>query len=63
MLKMFCSEKLNECASKLLQLWGGWGYMWEYPIAKTFAGARVTSIYAGTSEVMRELIARSIYGR
>lgn len=48
---------------KLLQLWGGWGYMWEYPIAKTFAGARVKTIYAGTSEIMRELISRSIYSR
>ena len=37
--------------------------MWEYPIAKTFAGARVKTIYAGTSEIMRELISRSIYSR
>ena len=61
MVKLFSTEKLQENSSKLLQLWGGWGYMWDYPIAKTFAGARVMSIYAGTSEIMRELISRPIY--
>ena len=57
------SNEKFENLLKLLQLWGGWGYMWEYPIAKTFAGARVKTIYAGTSEIMRELISRSIYSR
>ena len=63
MAKMYTSEKYIEHVSNLLQLWGGYGYMAEYPIAKSFAGARVTNIYAGSTEIMRELIAREIYGR
>ena len=63
MAKLYTTEAAVRNSSKLLQLFGGWGYMWEMPIAKSFAGARVTSIYAGTSEIMRELIARGIYGR
>ena len=63
MVKLYTTESINRNVTKLLQLWGGWGYMWEYPIAKTFAGARVKTIYAGTSEIMRELISRSIYSR
>ena len=63
MAKMYVTEKFAQRTSDMLQLWGGWGYMWEYPIAKSFAGARVTTIYAGTSEIMRELISRGIYGR
>ena len=43
-----------------LQLFGGWGYMMEYPIARAFIDARVQSIYGGTNEIMKELIARSI---
>ena len=61
MVKLICTEKLNQHSSNLLQLFGGWGYMWEYEIAKIFAGARVMSIYGGTSEIMKELISRSIY--
>ena len=61
MVKLICTEKLNQHSSNLLQLFGGWGYMWEYEIARIFAGARVMSIYGGTSEIMKELISRSIY--
>jgi len=61
MVKLLCTEKLNEHSSNLLQLFGGWGYMWEYDIAKLWAGARVMSIYGGTSEIMKELISRNIY--
>lgn len=43
---------------RCLQLWGGYGFMMEYPIARMYAGARVQQIYAGTNEVMKELIAR-----
>ena len=38
----------------------GWGFMWETQIAKCYANARVTTIYAGTNEIMKELIARKI---
>merc|ERR1711951_339976 len=55
------TEKLNEHSSNLLQLFGGWGYMWEYDIGRIWAGGRVMSIYGGTSQIMKELISRSIY--
>ena len=41
-----------------MQLFGGYGYMTEYPIARAYADARVTSIYGGTNEVMKTIIAR-----
>jgi acyl-CoA dehydrogenase len=43
-----------------VQLHGGYGYMWEYPIARAWADARVQRIYGGTNEIMKEVIARSI---
>ena len=58
MLKMYTTEKFVKHTSNLLQFWGGYGYMWEYPIAKSWAGARVTSIYTGSNEMMREIISR-----
>lgn len=60
MVKYYTSEKTIENITKLQQLWGGYGYMLEYPIAQMFAGARVESIYAGTTEIMKELIARTL---
>ena len=50
----------NRIASQCVQLHGGWGYMWEYPIAKAYVDARLQPIYAGSNEIMKELIARSI---
>jgi acyl-CoA dehydrogenase len=47
---------LDEC----VQLHGGYGYMWEYPVARAWADARVQRIYAGTNEIMKEIIARSL---
>lgn len=47
---------LDEC----VQLHGGYGFMWEYPVARAWADARVQRIYAGTNEIMKEIIARSI---
>jgi acyl-CoA dehydrogenase len=43
-----------------LQLHGGYGFMWEYPITRAFADARVQRIYAGTNEIMKELIGRTL---
>ncbi|RVE75232.1 hypothetical protein OJAV_G00014750 [Oryzias javanicus] len=60
MAKFWASELQNKVASQCLQLHGGWGYMWEYPIAKAFVDSRVQPIYGGTNEIMKELIARSI---
>jgi len=45
---------------KCLQLFGGYGYMREYPIARMYADARAQKIYGGTNEIQKELIARSL---
>uniref|UniRef100_A0A8D0HAM8 Long-chain specific acyl-CoA dehydrogenase, mitochondrial n=1 Tax=Sphenodon punctatus TaxID=8508 RepID=A0A8D0HAM8_SPHPU len=58
--KYWTSELQNSVATQCLQLHGGWGYMWEYPIAKSFVDSRVQPIYGGTNEIMKELIAREI---
>ena len=50
----------NKVATQCLQMHGGWGYMWEYPIARAFVDARVQPIYGGANEIMKELIARHI---
>ncbi|CAA0117267.1 Acyl-CoA dehydrogenase [BD1-7 clade bacterium] len=49
-------QVIDEC----LQLHGGWGYMWEYPVARAYADARVQKIYAGTNEVMKLIISRAV---
>lgn len=60
MAKYWASDLQNKVATQCVQLHGGWGYMWEYPIAKAFVDARVQPIYGGTNEIMKELIARTI---
>ncbi len=55
--KLLCSELLKRHVDECLQFFGGYGYMLEYPIAKAFLDARVQTIYAGTSEIMKEIIA------
>lgn len=55
--KLLCSELLKRTVDTCLQFFGGYGYMTEYPIARAFLDARVQTIYAGTSEIMREIIA------
>ncbi|XP_064643783.1 long-chain specific acyl-CoA dehydrogenase, mitochondrial-like [Lineus longissimus] len=60
MAKYWASDLQNKVATRCLQLFGGWGYMWEYPIAKAFVDARVQPIYGGSNEIMKELIARPI---
>ena len=55
-----CADLQNKVANQCLQLHGGWGYMWEYPIARAFANSRAQSIYGGSNEIMKELIARNI---
>ena len=58
--KFWCTELQNKVADKCLQLFGGYGYMSEYPIARTFADARITTIYGGTTEVMKTIIAKEM---
>jgi alkylation response protein AidB-like acyl-CoA dehydrogenase len=47
---------LDDC----LQMFGGFGYMWEYPIARAYADARVSRIYGGTNEIMKEIVSRTL---
>jgi len=60
MAKFWGTQTQNEIMNECLQLYGGYGYMLEYPIAKMFSDARVQTIYGGTNEIMKELIARSL---
>lgn len=60
MAKLYGTEAQGQVMDECLQLFGGYGYMMEYPIARAYADARVQRIYGGTSEIMKELIARSL---
>jgi acyl-CoA dehydrogenase len=59
--KMVISELHCEAVDKCLQLFGGWGYMWEYPICRAYADARVVKIAGGSIEVMKTIIARDLF--
>ena len=59
MCKLWLTEMQDRVIDRCLQLHGGYGYMWDYPIAKLYADSRVQRIYGGTSEIMKELISRS----
>ena len=59
-VKLFCTEIQARVVDRCLQLFGGYGYMMEYPIARLYTDARVARIYAGTSEVMKVIIAKSL---
>ena len=60
MVKWWCAQKQNEVIDECLQLFGGYGFMDEFPISRMYADARVQKIYGGTNEIMKELIARSL---
>jgi len=60
MAKYWCSDLQCKVIDECVQLHGGYGYMWEYPIARAYADARVQRIYGGTNEIMKELITRSM---
>jgi acyl-CoA dehydrogenase len=60
MAKLYGTDKQVEIVDRCLQVFGGYGYMMEYPIAQMYAAARVQKIYGGTSEIMKELIGRSL---
>jgi alkylation response protein AidB-like acyl-CoA dehydrogenase len=60
MAKYWVSDLQCKVIDECLQLHGGYGYMWEYPIARAFADARVQRIYGGTNEIMKEVITRSM---
>jgi len=60
MAKWWCTELQGRATDIGVQLHGGYGFMTEYPIARAYADARVTRIYGGTTEIMKEIIGRSI---
>jgi alkylation response protein AidB-like acyl-CoA dehydrogenase len=60
MAKWWCTELQGRTADIGVQLHGGYGFMTEYPIARAYVDARVTRIYGGTTEIMKEIIGRSI---
>jgi acyl-CoA dehydrogenase len=60
MTKLFCTEVQGRVVDRCLQLFGGYGYINEYPIARLYRDARVARIYGGTSEVMKSIIGRSL---
>ena len=61
--KLLSTEIQCRAIDECLQLHGGYGYMWEYPVARAYADARVQKIYAGTNEIMKVIIARSLMER
>jgi acyl-CoA dehydrogenase len=60
MAKYWCSDLQCKVMDECLQLFGGYGYMWEYPITRAYADARVQRIYGGTNEIMKEVITRAM---
>jgi acyl-CoA dehydrogenase len=60
MVKLFCTEMQGRVVDRCVQLYGGYGYLTEYPIAKAYADARVSRIYAGSSEIMKVIISKSM---
>lgn len=62
-LKSFSTDMQMKVADNLLQLFGGYGYMSEYPISRFFIDARIQRIYGGTNEIMKEIVARGLLGK
>ena len=60
MAKYWCSDLQCKVMDECVQLFGGYGYMWEYPITRAYADARVQRNYGGTNEIMKEVISRSM---
>ncbi|WP_312182009.1 acyl-CoA dehydrogenase family protein [Arthrobacter sp.] len=58
--KLWASERAKSITDRCLQLHGGYGYIMEYPVAQAFLAARLLTIFGGTSEIMREVIGRSV---
>ncbi|MNV38274.1 Acyl-CoA dehydrogenase, short-chain specific [compost metagenome] len=58
--KLYCSELYSKVVDQCLQLHGGNGYMLEYPVARHYVDSRVTRIYGGANDIMRELVARTL---
>jgi alkylation response protein AidB-like acyl-CoA dehydrogenase len=61
MAKLFATESAMWVTNQAVQVYGGYGYMRDYPVERLFRDAKVTEIYEGTSEVQRIVIARGLY--
>jgi alkylation response protein AidB-like acyl-CoA dehydrogenase len=59
-LKLLTTDLQCKVADECLQLHGGWGYMWEYPVCRAFADSRVQRIYGGSNEIMKLIISRDL---
>ncbi len=60
MAKYWCSDLQGKVMDECVQLFGGYGFMWEYPITRAYADARIQRIYGGTNEIMKEVITRAL---
>lgn len=60
MAKWWCTELQGRVVDRCVQLHGGYGYMLEYPISRAYADARITRVYGGTTEIMKEIVGRSL---
>jgi alkylation response protein AidB-like acyl-CoA dehydrogenase len=60
MIKLATTEMEGRVTDACLQLFGGYGYMTEYPVARAFLDSRIQTIYAGTTEIQKEIIGRSL---
>jgi len=63
MAKLYASETANWAAYQSLQIHGGYGYIKEFPVERYYRDARVFTIYEGTSEIQRKVIANAVIGR
>jgi alkylation response protein AidB-like acyl-CoA dehydrogenase len=61
MAKLFASEAAMAVATQAVQIFGGYGYMRDYPVEKLMRDAKATEIYEGTNEIQRVVIARGLY--
>ena len=60
MAKLFCGRVVRQVADDCIQFHGGYGYMMEYPIARAYLDTRAATLYAGTTEIMKEIVGRSM---
>jgi alkylation response protein AidB-like acyl-CoA dehydrogenase len=60
MAKYWLTDLQMKVSNDCVQLHGGWGYMWEYPVCRAYVDGRVQQIYGGTNEIMKEVIARTV---
>ena len=58
--KWWVTELHKKVVDRCVQLYGGYGYMMEYPVAKAYLDARIATIYGGTTEIMKEIIGRDL---